>query len=749
MAIGENDSRSDPEVPHDDAPGPPDPSGDEFESDQSSTREQVEDPAPLEDTFEDLANDEREEVLAQMFEGAAGHPFHERALGSMEREGMMARLFQNPSLQQRLGRYTVTSTLGRGGMGTVFKAIDHTLDRMVAIKVLTHSHKNSQNILDRFEREARIIARIQHPNIVRVYDYGAAPDETPYIVMELLDGEDLSKTLGRTQRMPLRATAPLIAQAARGLHAAHRAGIVHRDLKPANLFLSRELGENTLKVLDFGIATAQYTEPITRDTASQLIGTPAYMSPEQVRAQKVDHRTDLWSLGVVAYEALTGMLPFPGQSILDTAVRITQSQPTPPSDLVESLGPAVDAFFERALAKAPEDRFSSALEFAAAFSALERSTTRPTAVILAVDDEPDFESLIRLCFLRLIRSGEFEFIFARNGQEALDRLALRPDIEVVLTDLNMPVMDGLTLLGRLGRAGPGIRAVVLTAYDDMKNIRAAMNAGAYDFLTKPLDLADLKTTLRKAVRDAQDLRGALRAIEENDALRLFVDNALLDRLLPLLRISPEVSDETIDATIASIDLHGVRERVERGSASAIFELLNRSFDIIIPIINAWQGLVVSFIGDAALVVFHGDDHLERACNACLAARAAILEARASAQEPDAPAQVCIGLDAGSIISGSIGSKTIKRLSYAVLGQVVSRAIELEHLAQEGQFLVRGEVAARLVPSFECSEVSGVLLGTEALFDVARRRRGAALVLASEEAPTQEVRTAPPPGSPTK
>ncbi len=584
-------------------------------------------------------------------------------------------------------------------MGEILIALDEQLERQVAIKLM-HADQEASHRFERFEREARLIAKLQHPNIVQVYDYGVDEQGTPYIVMELLDGEDLSQLLTRAGTMPLAAVVPWVVQTARGLHAAHRVGIIHRDLKPANLFLSRQGSEQTLKILDFGIATAPKTD-VTAGPGkrSQLLGTPSYMSPEQARARKVDHRTDLWSLAIVAYQALTGVSPFVGRNVVHTVMRIVDDPLVPPSQLVESLGPNVDAFFARALDKDIEQRFSSALDFAAAFSALERSGEQRPAVILVVDDEPDVELLLTQRFRRMVRRKEYELLFARDGGAALDVLALRPDVDVVLTDLNMPGMDGLTLLQRLGRAGPALRAVVLSAYDDMAHIRAAMNAGAYDFLTKPLDFQDLRATLAKAVRDARELRRALRSIEENDALRLVVDDALKDRLLPMLRISGEVSGDTIDGTVVSIDVAGMRETIERGPPTAVFERLNRTFDRVVPLMTSAQGLLVSFVGDAALFIFEGDDHLSRAAMACLD----VLAAASDGADP-AGHRVCVGLDTGPVVSGNIGSKQIQRLNYTVLGEIVSHARQLEHLAEAGQLLVRQHSAIQLAHDFECYRV---------------------------------------------
>ncbi|MCA9704514.1 MAG: protein kinase [Myxococcales bacterium] len=609
--------------------------------------------------------------------------------------------------QSRFGRYLLDHSLASGGMGEIWAARDELLQRRVAIKLLHPTTGLEDDPRGRFEREARMVARLQHPHVVQVYDYGISEDGTPYIVMELLDGEDLSRILKRTSRMTLGATVPLMTQAAKGLHAAHRAGIIHHDLKPANLFLARQGGETAIKVLDFGIATMRPLDRVTSEGRSSWAGTPSYMSPEQLRDDPVDHRTDLWSLAVVAYEALTGVSPFATSDFSEIVERVVGAQPPPPSQHAPALGPSVDAFFERALAKDPSERFPSALEFAAAFSALDAPPADTSTTILVVDDEPDLEELMRQRFRRQIRAGRYELLFARDGGAALEKLAMRPDVDVVLTDLNMPGMNGLTLLDRLSRAGLALRSIVLSAYSDMSNIRAAMNAGAYDFLTKPLSFEDLEATLRKAVHDARELQLALRSIEENDALRLFVDDAVLDRLLPLLRASSTASTEAIDATVVSIDVYGVRRRLRRGPTPAVFEILNEHFDLIVPIVNAWQGIVVSFVGDAALVVFRGDDHLRRASSACLAVRAAVPEV-GDDHERDRSARpgVCIGLDSGPVVAGNLGSHAIRRLHYTVLGEVVSRALALERRAGPGQILLPARVAAQLAPHFECHALEG-------------------------------------------
>ena len=269
-------------------------------------------------------------------------------------------------------RYRLTRKLGEGGMGSVWAAHDRKLRRDVAIKLLTERIADSETALGRFEREAMAVARLHSPYIAQVYDYGVE-DGSPYIIMELLNGEDLKAVLARSKRLGIDETGRVIQQVAKALHAAHASGIVHRDLKPGNVFIASEHGEEVCKVFDFGVAKALTDLGDDSDTTQegQLLGTPRYMSPEQAHGAKaVDHRTDLWSLGVIAYQCLTGRLPFVAVGTGHVLVKICTEEPDKPSDIHYALPPEVDAFIARALAKEPEDRFQSAKELAMAFAGL-------------------------------------------------------------------------------------------------------------------------------------------------------------------------------------------------------------------------------------------------------------------------------------------------------------------------------------------------------------------------------------------
>jgi serine/threonine-protein kinase len=226
---------------------------------------------------------------------------------------------------------------------------------------------DSPAFVARFELEARSAAQIRSPHVVGIYEHGVHQG-LPYMVMELLEGEDLNQRLKRRKRLSMIATAQIVRDMCKALQRAHEIGIVHRDIKPGNVFLSRDGDEEIVKVLDFGIAKLLQGGGGNMTATGEMIGTPSYMSPEHIQASKhVDHRADLWSVSVIAFRALTGQLPFTGQ-ILDIVDGILKGAAPAPSTLAPDLSPAVDAFFARALARDINHRFQSARELSEALS---------------------------------------------------------------------------------------------------------------------------------------------------------------------------------------------------------------------------------------------------------------------------------------------------------------------------------------------------------------------------------------------
>jgi serine/threonine-protein kinase len=265
------------------------------------------------------------------------------------------------------GKYQIERALARGGMGSVWVARHVQLGSTVAVKFLDAGFAASPAHRARFEREARASASIKSPHVVQVQDYGFEGD-VPYLVMELLEGEDLAQRLRRVRRLSIPDTARLLAQIGKALRKAHEMSIVHRDLKPANLFLARVDDEEIVKILDFGIAKEQGAPIGDATRTGEVVGSPHYMSPEQVRAERdLDGRTDLWSVGVILYRALVGVLPFPGDQMGPVLAKILTDPIPLPTQLAPDLPLSMNDFFLRALARDRQQRFQTIAEMVDAF----------------------------------------------------------------------------------------------------------------------------------------------------------------------------------------------------------------------------------------------------------------------------------------------------------------------------------------------------------------------------------------------
>src|SRR5689334_2827301 len=264
----------------------------------------------------------------------------------------------------QLGRYEIVAELGRGAMGAVFRARDPRIDRTVAIKTIAvpaGAAKDFEHYRQRFFREAQAAGRLSHPGIVTIYDVGE--DEaahTPFIVMECVDGESLDRLVtAASGTLPRASTLELVQHIAEALDYAHGQGIVHRDIKPANVMVT---AAGQPKIADFGIAKLALAETTL---PGQVVGTPAYMSPEQLNGKAVDGRSDLFSLGVIAYWLLTGIKPFDGDTLTEICVQVVTKDPTPPSQVAPGISQDHDYVLGRALAKDPALRYQRGSEFAA------------------------------------------------------------------------------------------------------------------------------------------------------------------------------------------------------------------------------------------------------------------------------------------------------------------------------------------------------------------------------------------------
>jgi eukaryotic-like serine/threonine-protein kinase len=276
------------------------------------------------------------------------------------------------STAKRLGKYELIEMIGRGGMGVVYKATDPEIGRTVSIKLMTKAVVNQTDLLKRFYREAQSAGKLQHPNIVTIYDLGVQ-EATPYIVMEFLEGESLASMISSRRALALEEKLRIVIQTCEGLSYAHERSIVHRDIKPANLMV---LKDGTVKIVDFGIARIE-GENVTR--TGQVMGSIQYMSPEQINGARVDSRTDIFSTGVVLYQLLTYVLPFQGKDSGEMVLKVIHGAPTPLCQFLKAYPPQLDGIVERALAKNPDERYQSAADLAFELSQIQEQLKHETA----------------------------------------------------------------------------------------------------------------------------------------------------------------------------------------------------------------------------------------------------------------------------------------------------------------------------------------------------------------------------------
>ena len=335
------------------------------------------------------------------------------------------------------------------------------------------------------------------------------------------------------------------------------------------------------------------------------------------------------------------------------------------------------------------------------------------AKILVVDDEVDLEMLIKQKFRQKIREHLYEFIFAANGKLALEQLELHTDVDIVLSDINMPEMDGLTLLTKLNEQNGLLKSVIVSAYGDMENIRTAMNRGAYDFITKPVNFEDLELTMEKTIKHVQQMRETMKAIKENNILKMYVDETVLNFMGSREFESSLMVNETVEATVAFIDICSFTSISENEAPDTVVKLLNKYFDVMVKEIIAQGGQVDKFIGDAIMAVFRGDYHLDRAIDACLAVRKKIEELPNESENILFAPKVSIGINSGEMISGNIGSANLRRLDYTVIGDVVNIAQRLQSSSKEGQIIISESSYEKVKESFNCKKVGEVSMKNKA------------------------------------
>jgi DNA-binding NarL/FixJ family response regulator/tRNA A-37 threonylcarbamoyl transferase component Bud32 len=393
-------------------------------------------------------------------------------------------------------RYEILNLIGEGATAVVYRARDHKLNRTVALKVLLAQSRPATQ--QRFLQEALAAAQLHHPNIMAIFDQDE-DDGMQFLVVEYIEGTPLENMIPADPAVVIRTGA----QIARALDYAHARGIVHRDIKPANIIVTRD---DQAKLMDLGLALPRAAKRVT--AAGMIIGTPAYLSPEQAQGLPLDYRTDIYSLGVVLFEMVTGQLPFSEDDIQALLLQHVRQPAPAPRSLKPELPPELDAVILKALEKSPARRFQSAgamadaletIKLGAPADAADAETARstqttaghpargPVRIALADDHQILLTALVGL----LAEQPDFLVVGqAGDGARALQMVAeQQPD--VLLLDLNMPVRSGLEVLPEIRRAAPATKVLILTGRNEDFYIMQALRAGAQGYLLKLAPASDL------------------------------------------------------------------------------------------------------------------------------------------------------------------------------------------------------------------------------------------------------------------
>lgn len=459
-------------------------------------------------------------------------------------------------------RYEILAHIGEGATSTVYLGRDSLLGRDVAIKVLLPHVRESTRV--RFFQEANAAAQLNHPNIMALYDMGKDSDRD-YLVVEYIDGDSLASYVPSAPELVV----ALGSQIARALHYAHENDIIHRDIKPANIKVTPQ---GQIKIMDLGLALPREAKRVT--APGMVIGTPAYISPEQAQGHELDRRTDIYSLGIVLYEMLTGQLPFNADDITALLLQHVQQPPPPPRLIKPDITPSLEHVILKTLEKRKDRRFQSADLLAEALEATlpvggfttgrdaeidQTSATRQTGRLNDPNARPrrmikvvmaDDHVLLRRALASYLEANE-EFLVlaeASDGDQALLRtLELQPD--VLLLDLNMPGKSGLDILPSIREQAPDVKVLVLTGRDDDIYIMRALRAGAHGYLLKSTDESKLMDAIRKVMDDeivlGRGIAGKIVSGMLNDA-----DNELTEtERAVLLHVAAGYSDEQIGAKL--------------------------------------------------------------------------------------------------------------------------------------------------------------------------------------------------------
>lgn len=491
---------------------------------------------------------------------------------------------------QKLGkRYEILELIGEGATATVYRGLDTRLQRTVAVKVLLSYVDETTR--KRFQREALAAAKLNHPNIMGIYDVDEE-DGQPYLVIEYIEGRPLFSFIPSSPQV----VAEYGRQICLALDYAHRQQLIHRDIKPANIHITPT---GQVKIMDFGLAITGETKRLT--ATGRIIGTPAYLSPEQAQGLPLTNRTDIYSTGVVLYELVTGVLPFDADDIGVLLLQQVKKAPKPPSDFVADIPDSLERAILKSLAKQPESRFETAGAMAAALAALvpqsDETLNSPSVSVgshaAGVEDagpaataaRPDMIRVALADDHRILRTSLAMFLNdnasievvgeADDGQQALD-VVREQQPNVLLLDLNMPGVSGLDVLPDIRKTWPDIKVLVLTGRDEDSYIMRALRAGAHGYILKTASEDELVQAVKDVYQGhlvlgrgvAERVVQGLMARDAPSGELSELDRVILmgiaagltnDQIAERVRIDPQLVDEQL---MTLIDQLGAKSRSE-------------------------------------------------------------------------------------------------------------------------------------------------------------------------------------------
>jgi DNA-binding NarL/FixJ family response regulator/tRNA A-37 threonylcarbamoyl transferase component Bud32 len=488
---------------------------------------------------------------------------------------------------QKLGnRYEILELIGEGATATVYRGLDTRLQRTVAIKImLSYADETTRK---RFQREALAAARLNHPNIMAIYDVSEGEDNRPYLVVEYIEGRPLFSYIPSSPEV----VAGFGRQICLALDYAHRQQLIHRDIKPANIHITPG---GQVKLMDFGLAITGESKRLT--AMGRIIGTPAYLSPEQAQGLPLTFRTDIYSTGVVLYELVTGVLPFDADDIGVLLLQQVKMTPRPPTEIVPDLSPALESVILKALAKQPEARFETAGVMAEALSAaIHPSALTVGASVVAGRSEGAKESqateaqyaasVVRVALAddhRILRTSLAMFLAGQDGIEVVGEaddgaqaleVVRQHHPDVLLLDLNMPGTSGLDILPQIRATWPDLKVLVLTGRDEDAYIVRALRSGAHGYVLKTINEDDLVQAVYDVVEGHLVLghgvaERVVQGLMAQDSSQLGdLDRMILigiaagltnDQIAERLRIDPQLVSEQL---VALIEQLGAKSRTD-------------------------------------------------------------------------------------------------------------------------------------------------------------------------------------------